>query len=220
MMAYSALVFWASTGLLQAADAAPQPRPIPATALVPATAQPGAAATASVPTLKAGAIAPNFASTDLSGRTVQLSDWKDKVVVLDFWATWCGPCQRSLPHTQSVARQFKNQGVVVLATCTSDTRAKFEAWMSANQAKYADLTFTCDPNDRGSATYGDRASRKLYGVTGIPTQFIIGRDGKIVAVLVGYDTDDVRLEAALARAGVKVDPSVVSKGEAQLTKQQ
>jgi len=206
-------------GLLEAADPGSQPKTIPATPIVPAKPQPATSTKATVPTLKAGTPAPDFASADLKGRTVRLSDWKGKVVVLDFWATWCGPCQQSLPHTQEVARQFKDQGVVVLAVCTSDTRAKFESWMNTKQANYPDLAFTRDPNDRGSAAYDDRASKKLYGVTGIPTQFIIGRDSKIVAVLVGYDADDVRLEAALARAGLKVDPSIVEKGEAQFKKE-
>jgi peroxiredoxin len=218
MVSHSALLL-ALPGLLEAADTGPLPKTIPATPIVPAKPQPGTSTKASVPTLKAGTPAPDFASVDLNGRTVRLSDWKGKVVVLDFWATWCGPCQLSLPHTQEVARQFKDQGVVVLAVCTSDTRAKFESWMNAKQANYPDVAFTCDPNDRGSAAYDDRASKKLYGVTGIPTQFIIGRDSKIVTVLVGYDTDDVRLEAALARAGVKVDSSIVEKGEAQFKKE-
>ena len=166
--------------------------------------------------LAAGVAAPDFESKDLAGKAIRLSDSKDKVVVIDFWATWCGPCRASLPHTQEVARHYKDQGVVVLAACTSDTRAKFEEFVKANQDTYADIVFACDPNERGSATYEERASRKLYGVGGIPTQFIVGRDGKVVATLVGYQEGDVRLEAALAKAGIKVDPAVQAKGEGQL----
>jgi thiol-disulfide isomerase/thioredoxin len=166
--------------------------------------------------LTAGTPAPDFASNDLADKPVRLSDLKGKVVVLDFWATWCGPCMQSLPHTQEVARQFKDQGVTVLAVCTSDTRAKYEEWVKANQAKYADIAFTCDTNDRGSATFDERVSKKLYNVSGIPTQYVIGRDGKVLAALVGYQAGDARLEATLAKAGIKVDSEIVAKGEAQL----
>jgi len=190
-------------------------RSVPAIRLVPT--QTNTVVPASKPELLGvGALAPDFESKDLAGKTVRLADFKDKVVVLDFWATWCGPCMRSLPHTQAVAQRYQDQGVVVLANCTSDTRAAFEGWTKTNQAKYADIQFTCDPNERGSATYDERASRKLYGVSGIPTQFVIGRDGRVVAALVGFTEGDTRLEAGLARAGVNVDAAAAAKGEARL----
>ena len=191
---------------------------IPATKLVPA---PGGAPTTGNPgptpkLLAKGSQAPEFASLDLAGKTVQLADFKGKVVVLDFWATWCGPCMKSLPHTQEVAHKYKSAGVVVLAVCTSDTRAKYEPWVKANQAKYPDIIFTSDPNERGSANYDDRASKKLYGVQGIPTQLILTGDGKVAETLVGYSEGDARLEAALAKAGVKVDAATAAKGEKQI----
>ena len=67
------------------------------------------------PVLQPGALAPDFVSRDASGKAVRISDFKGKVVILDFWATWCGPCQASMPHTQTLAKNFKDQGVVVLA---------------------------------------------------------------------------------------------------------
>jgi peroxiredoxin len=178
---------------------------------------PGAPATADrVALLAAGAVAPDFLSRDLAGKDVHLADFKGKVVILDFWATWCGPCMQSLPHTQEMAAHYKDQGVVVLASCTSDTRAAFDKWVPVNQSKYPDLIFTCDPHERDSATFAERASASLYHVQGIPTQFVIGRDGRIVAALVGYDKGDVRAEAALAQAGIKVDAAVAAQGAEQL----
>jgi len=177
--------------------------------------KPLAASAPDVTQLAVGALAPDFISHDLLGKTVRLSDFKDKVLVLDFWATWCGPCLASLPHTETVATRYQDQGVVILAVCTGDTRAAFEQWGKANQAKYPGIAFASDPNERGSTTFDERASWKLYGVSGIPAQFVIGRDGKVVAVLGGYSKDDRRLEAGLARAGIKVDPAVTAKGEEQ-----
>lgn len=190
---------------------------IPAARIQPHAPAPGGMTPAQrIPTLAAGAVAPDFTSYTVDGKAVKLSDYAGKVVILDFWATWCGPCMASMPHTQELARTYRDQGVVVLASCTSDTKAKFEAWVKANQSNYPDILFTTDPHERGSKTFADRASAKLYHVEGIPTQFIIGRDGKIAGALVGYEKGDERAAAVLAKAGIKVDPELVTKGVAQL----
>lgn len=191
-------------GLLSAPKAAPAPGGTPAPAPRPATLAPGA-------------VAPDFTMRTVDGRELKLSDFKGKVVILDFWATWCGPCIASFPHTQALAAKYKDQDVVVLASGTSDTIAAFQKWIPANSPKYPDMIWAFDPHERGGATFEERASSKLYGVTGIPTQFVIGRDGKVGAVIVGNGgKDDARTEAALAALGVKVDDAIVAQGKAQI----
>jgi len=162
---------------------------------------------ARVERLKVGAMAPDFTTQDVTGKEVKLSDFKGKVVILDFWATWCGPCMASMPHTQEVSAKYKDQGVVVLGSCTSDSRANFEKWVKANQEKYPDILWAHDRAERTP----ERVSRRLFGVEGIPTQFIIGRDGKVVDIVVGYLKGEAILDGALAKAGVKVDPALVAK---------
>ena len=166
--------------------------------------------------LGAGAVAPDFATQDPAGKTVRLSDFRGKVVVLDFWAPWCGPCIAAMPHTQEVAAQYKDQGVVVLASCTSDTRASFERWVKANAAKYPDILWSHDAAERAPG----RASLALYGVRGIPTQYIIDREGRIMDSVVGYMPGEKILDGALAKAGIKVDPAVVAKAESDLKKRE
>ena len=163
----------------------------------------------SVALLRVGTAAPDFTSMDIDWNPVKISDYRGKVVVLDFWATWCGPCIASMPHTQEVAASYKNQGVIVLGCCTSDDRAAFESWVNANRQKYPDFIFTHDPKERSP----ERASSKLYGVNGIPQQFIIDREGKIAALNTGYMKGEVLLDAALAHAGVEVEPSILEKAK-------
>ena len=165
--------------------------------------------------LQQGAKAPDFVSLTLAGKEVRLADYAGKVVVLDFWATWCGPCIASFPHVEAVAKAHQNDGVVVLAVCTSDTRAKFEEWVKTKGAEYPNLVFTCDPKERGSDEFEQRASQALYHVKGIPTKFVIGKDGIIAMAMVGHTDDDARLEAGLARAGIQVDVATKARGEEQ-----
>lgn len=211
--------------LAAARQAAPAPTamggmlPAARTVPSPAAAAPSATPAARPALLAAGAVAPDFVMQTVDGRELRLSDFKGKVVVLDFWATWCGPCIASFPHTQELAKKYADQDVVVLASGTSDTIAKFKEWIPKNQPKYPDMIWAFDPHERGSATFDERASNKLYGVTGIPTQFIIGRDGKVIASVIGNGgKDDARTEVALAEAGVRVDEAIVTKGREQLAK--
>lgn len=154
--------------------------------------------TLSAPTpslLAARTPAPDFMVQDKAGGPVKLSDYKGKVVVLDFWATWCGPCQMSLPHTNEVAKQFADKGVVVLAVCVSDTQEAFDAWLPKHP-EYDAITFAFDPAKRG----GPVGSGRLYHVSGIPTQYVIGKDGKIVTSFVGYGGPTADLANALTQA--------------------
>jgi peroxiredoxin len=159
-----------------------------------------------------GIVAPDFVVQTVDGKELRLSDFKGRVVVLDFWATWCGPCIASFPHTQEIAAKYQKQGVIVLASGTSDTNAKFKEWIPKNQSKYPNLRFAFDYlHERGSADFDGRTSSHLYGVQGIPTQFVIGTNGVIKSVAVGNEPGDMRLEAGLAKAGVAVDAATLAQ---------
>jgi thiol-disulfide isomerase/thioredoxin len=145
--------------------------------------------------------------SDAAGQRVSLAALRGKVVVLDFWATWCAPCLAALPHTQQLARTYREQGVVVVASCTRDERAKFDAWVAKHGAEYPDIVFAHDP----SAMSEERAAKVQYGVSAIPVQFVIDREGRVVGSIQGYFPGEVLLDAMLARAGIAVDPQVLEK---------
>jgi thiol-disulfide isomerase/thioredoxin len=168
--------------------------------------------------LGAGAVAPEFTSFDLAGKEVRLADYRGRVLILDFWATWCSPCIASMPHTQEIAAKYAGQGVAVLAVCTGDKRPKFEDWVKLKAKSYPAMRFTFDPHEQGTPAEKERASFALYGVPAIPAQFIIDRAGQIVATTDGYVPGDTRLEAALAKAGIKVDNETVAHAAQTQTK--
>ncbi len=149
--------------------------------------------------LAKGAIAPDFAAITPDGKTVHLSDYKGKPVILDFWATWCGPCQLSMPHLEKVYQQIKDKDVAVLGVCVWDQKDAYDKWVKEKQDTYHFQT-AFDPAGRGD----DSIAGKLYGVSGIPTQYIIDKDGKVMEANVGYDNNDHRLETALNKLGFAV----------------
>jgi len=130
-----------------------------------------------------------------------LSQFKGKIVILDFWSTWCGPCQQSMPHVESVYQAVKSQGVVVLGICVWDDRAAYDAWLPAHKSQYS-FNFAFDRAGKDTAS---SIATKLYHVSGIPTTYLIDKDGNVKDSVVGFGgAGDKRIESALAKLGVNV----------------
>ncbi len=123
--------------------------------------------------LQEGDKAPDFVLTDLNGEKRQLSDYQGKGVFLNFWATWCEPCKKEMPHMEKIAKEYKNKGVEVLADNVGDSKLQTKKF-----AEQYDLTFPI-------AIDSSREVQGAYGINPLPATFMISPGGKIEEIVVG-----------------------------------
>ncbi|HLJ14450.1 MAG TPA: TlpA disulfide reductase family protein [Bryobacteraceae bacterium] len=131
----------------------------------------------------------DFTLKDLSGQPWNLKEQRGKVVVLNFWATWCPPCRKEMPDLESLYQQFKSQGLVILAISDEDA-AKVKPFLAERRISYPVLL---DPG---------RMVNELFQIQGIPKTFVYDRSGKLVAQSIDMRTRHQFLEM-LAQAGLK-----------------
>jgi TonB family protein len=165
----------------------------------PAAPPPPVASTRSAPARPAliGKEAIAFALKDLDGNQVDLQALKGKVVMLDFWASWCGPCVAELPHIEKLHKDFKDRGLVTLGVNSED------ADVARAFVKNKGYTFKTLVDE-------EREVMRKYGVSGIPQVFIIDRDGKVKWHTVGFGNGkEVQLRNAVENVlkGVEPPPS-------------
>lgn len=149
-----------------------------------------------------GEQAPQFTATDLTGQTVHLDQFAGQdVVILDFWATWCGPCVDALPIISRVAENFKHQHVVFYAVNEGETSETIREFLTSE-----DLNVPVLLDQEG--TIG-----RLFQVSGIPQTVLIDKEGRVQVVHVGFDgnleeqltqeLDDILAGKDLASAALK-----------------
>jgi peroxiredoxin len=118
--------------------------------------------------------APNFTLKDADGRTVKLSDYKGKVVLLNFWATWCGPCKIEIPWFVDFEQKYKDRGFAVLGVSMDDDGwSAVKPYITDKKLNYRVLL--------GNDTVGDQYG----GVDSLPTTFLLDRNGKVAATHIG-----------------------------------
>ena len=142
------------------------------------------------PALKVGAEPFGLAGSDLEGKTVSLSEYKGKVLMLDFWATWCGPCVAELPNVQEAYKKYHDQGfeIVGISLDRAEDRSKLESFIHEKGMPWRQIY---------DGKYWKSANAVRYGVQAIPFTLLIGKTGKIVAVGARGEALAPAIEAAL-----------------------
>jgi cytochrome c biogenesis protein CcmG/thiol:disulfide interchange protein DsbE len=124
--------------------------------------------------------APKFSLKDVNGIEKKLSDFKGKVIIIDFWATWCPPCREEIPHFIDLYNQYKEQGLEVIGIALDMQGEKVvPGFVLKNNINYTILL----GNEEVSDLYG--------GIRAIPTTFIVDKDGNIRKKYIGYNDKEV-----------------------------
>lgn len=121
--------------------------------------------------IEVGQQAPTFTAPKLDGQEASLAAFRGKYVLLDFWASWCGPCRKEMPHVKAAYEEFKDKNFTVFALSIDKDRS---AWEKALKEDAMPFVHAIDRKDESNAN-------NLYMVTAIPTNFLIDPSGKIIA---------------------------------------
>ena len=127
--------------------------------------------------VKPGDAFPNFSQFGLEGT---LPDLSGKVVLVDLWASWCGPCKKAFPVLKELHEKFASQGLVIVAVSLDEDKKNMDAFLKKNPVPF---TIMRDPK---------AAMADTLGVEGIPTSFVLSPGGKIHAVHTGFEGDSTR----------------------------
>ena len=133
---------------------------------------------------RVGERARNFDLKDANGKAIRLSDYEGKVVVLDFWATWCPPCRKEIPGFVALQTKYADQGVVVIGVSLDDSWAPVRSFMGEYKINYP---IVLDTRQELPGLYG--------GIRGIPTTFVIDREGVIRTKHEGYGPPELFVKA-------------------------
>jgi len=120
-----------------------------------------------------GAVAPDLAFSSPDGKVIKLSDLRGKIVLVDFWASWCRPCRMENPNVVAAYKKFKDKGFTIYSVSLDQDAAKWKGAIQQDGLEW--------PNHVSDLKGWQSAAAMMYGVQGIPAQFLLDKDGKIVA---------------------------------------
>lgn len=138
-------------------------------------------------TLVVGAQFPDFEAKDLDGKPLSVSNYKGKVLLVDFWATWCGPCVLELPNVLKAYEKYHDKGFEIVGISLDESEPKLRSFLKDKNMTWSQYF--------DGARWKNKLAQK-YGVMGIPATFLLDGDGKII----GRDLRGEKLDEALATA--------------------
>jgi thiol-disulfide isomerase/thioredoxin len=136
----------------------------------------------------------------VDGKDFNLESLKGKVVLVDFWATWCGPCIEEMPHVDQLYRGYHSKGFEVVGISLDDKKEVLQEFLSANKVPWVQLF-----SDTDGTTGWSNPIAKHYGISGIPTAILIGKDGNVVSLDARAGELTKQLEKLLGPPDVKAE---------------
>jgi thiol-disulfide isomerase/thioredoxin len=123
---------------------------------------------------RTGHAAPALAGKSTDSKSVSLADYKGKVVLLNFWATWCGPCRQELPSIAALHEKYKDRGLVVLGIASDETPEPVNEFLKENPLPFTNV-------------YNTNEIKQAYAIQALPTTVLIDKEGQMVFDIDGYN---------------------------------
>ncbi|MEQ1624488.1 MAG: TlpA disulfide reductase family protein, partial [Sediminibacterium sp.] len=142
--------------------------------------------------IKLGSYAPEITGVDFNKKETKLSSFRNKVVLLDFWASWCGPCRESIKDLAELYKKYQSSGFEIFSFSLDDD---FNAWKTASTQEHINWTNLSDLK----AFYSKQPA--AYKIRSIPQTFLIDREGKIIGIYRGFSKESTaKLESAIQKS--------------------